>query len=629
MTLIRTNMAFSQLRLIDPRNAIGTLLFTLILSGFSAPRCGATVYQSNGSVANVQALQNAALPGDTITLPAGTFAWTSRLEITKGITLQGQTTITGTPGNPVITDATIIQDNTPRSGSGMGIIRAQITPSQSFRLTGVTFTAGSSTTYASIDGAIQLVSYGSSPCTSMRIDHCHFAGLYQAKDIGISGWIYGVADHNVFNCRPSGSSFYITHASWGGISQVNGNGSWAAYPYYGTEKFFFIEDNAIIGSGTNTTSGGIDCMQGGRYVARHNAFTNARPGGHGTEGGPQRGQRVREVYDNTFYWTITPASMQRSGTSLYHDNVYTGLRGDDVHTHLALFREFGASGVGGGLWGSADGTSPWDINDTEGNGTYVEGHAPFLFDSGTDTSSVQSQGVIQDSTKSWTPNRWVGYSITNTNPAAACFKKGSFVISNTSNTITYSFYSQTDRGPLLIFNAGDTYEIHRVLTQLDQNGRGRGNQVTGAPQPINSVRGWPWWTHEALEPCFSWNNVHTPTNHSLGFASGSPTTIVNREYHNLGAGFFPHDATPLIVSSTYKAALNGVNYVGTFVYPHPLVIAQPPPTTPTPSATACSLLQQRLDRLQRRQQRLKRLHIPHRKLNRRLQRVQLQLQNCL
>jgi hypothetical protein len=554
----------------------------LILSGFLPRLVGATVYQSDGSAEDVQRLHGMASDGDTITLPVGTFSWTSRLNISKGITLRGETTIVGPSSNPTVTDATIIRDNTPKSGSGMGIIRAQITSSQSFRLTGVTFMAGSSTTYTQNNGAIQLVSHDSSPCTSMRIDHCHFAGLYQGKDIGISGWIYGVADHNVLNCRPSSSSFYITDDHWGGISQVNGNGSWADYPYYGTEKFFFIEDNTIIGSGTVPTSGGIDCMLGGRYVARHNAFTNARPGGHGTEGDPQRGQRVREVYDNTFYWTITPASMQRSGTSLYHDNVYAGLEGDGVHTNLALFREIGASGVQGGTWGSADGTSPWDVNDTQGNGTYVEGHPPHLFESGTDTSSVNSKGVVHDSTKNWRPNQWVGYSVTNTNPGAPSYHNGSFITANTANTITYAYYGSGDRGPSLVFKAGDTYEIHRILVQLDQNGRGKGDRVIGASHPRNSTTGTPRWTHQALEPCYSWNNVHIPTNHSLGFGGGGyPTNILNRDYYNLGAGFAA-DTTPPAVSSTYTAALNGVDYVGPFVYPHPLVTATP---TPTPSAT--------------------------------------------
>ncbi|PYM01865.1 MAG: hypothetical protein DMF19_05000, partial [Verrucomicrobia bacterium] len=46
-------------------------------------------------------------------------------------------------------------------------------------------------------------------------------------------------------------------------------------------------------------------------------------------------------------------------------------------------------------------------------------------------------------------------------------------------------------------------------------------------------------------------------------------------FFNLGTGF-PVDSTPSQVSSRYKAALNGVDYTGTFVYPHPLVSGKPP-----------------------------------------------------
>jgi hypothetical protein len=72
---------------------IGTLLFTLSalggLSGLSAPLSGAAVYHSDGSAAKVKALHNAALKGDTITLPAGTFTWSTGVTITKGIKIQG------------------------------------------------------------------------------------------------------------------------------------------------------------------------------------------------------------------------------------------------------------------------------------------------------------------------------------------------------------------------------------------------------------------------------------------------------------------------------------------------------------------------------------------------------------
>jgi hypothetical protein len=55
-----------------------------------ATHCEATVYHSDGSAANVQALHNAALDGDTITLPAGTFTWSIPVTISKAIKIQGE-----------------------------------------------------------------------------------------------------------------------------------------------------------------------------------------------------------------------------------------------------------------------------------------------------------------------------------------------------------------------------------------------------------------------------------------------------------------------------------------------------------------------------------------------------------
>ncbi len=601
---------------------IGPLPFILILSGFFVLRCEATVYLSDGSVASVQALHNAAHDGDTITLPAGIFRWTAGLNITKGVTIQGATTITGAgTANPIINDGTIVLDDTPRSGRSPYILAARMaTSTQSFRLTGITFRPGSITASPLTSGPFRLHSDVENKL--MRVDHCHFDYLYQARCIWVSGWCEGVADHNVMESRTgigSTQAFLIQHHSYGNAGAL-GNGSWADYPRYGTDKFFFIEDNTIeFGAATDTDLGA-------RFVFRHNYTINAIVAGHGTEGGSSRGGRANEVYDNTFNWTQTlhgPSGGQRSGTCLWHDNIVTGTP-SSVAGVICNFTNYRENYVRAHpIWGIADGTSVWDANDTEGNGRFVEGHAPHLFASGSATVSTP-EGTLTDSTKNWTPNQWVGYSIRNTNPASASYGIGCDITSNTSTTITHPNFGGAGH---LIFNSGDTYEIHRVLVMVDQNGRGKGDRVAGDP-PINTTTGMASWNYGALEPCYSWNNVYTPKGHALGFNSVSPTTIASRDYHNLGAGFFAHDATPLIVSLTYKAALNGVNYFGTFVYPHPLVTAQP---TSTASTTACSLLQQRLDRLQRRHQRLKRLHIPHQKLKRRLQRVQLQLQlqHCL
>jgi hypothetical protein len=137
----------------------------------------------------------------------------------------------------------------------------------------------------------------------------------------------------------------------------------------------------------------------------------------------------------------------------------------------------------------------------------------------------------------------------------------------------------------MIFNAGDPYKIHRVLIMMDQNGRGKTDLITGA-RPINTSTRRASWPHSALEPCYSWNNVYAPTGSAMGFNAPArqPTTKENVDFFNLGNGFAP-ETTPAEVSSRYKAALNGVDYTGTFVYPHPLVTGAPPPA---PSATPSS-----------------------------------------
>src|ERR1700756_1321290 len=81
------------------------LLLAFILYSFSVSRSGATIYHSNGTAASVQSIHdNQAQNGDTITLPAGTFVWTTGVSLTKAITLQGQGA-----GTTIIKDA--VQSN--------------------------------------------------------------------------------------------------------------------------------------------------------------------------------------------------------------------------------------------------------------------------------------------------------------------------------------------------------------------------------------------------------------------------------------------------------------------------------------------------------------------------------------
>src|SRR6266576_1772759 len=114
-----------------------------------------------GPDSNGLSFNGAAADGDTVVIPAGTASWTSALFISPGITLQGQTVITGdhtTRPNMTATDYTIIQDDVPRPvNGGVGLITDSVlTPAQSVRITGLTLQYGLSVTSFDTNGIVRL-----------------------------------------------------------------------------------------------------------------------------------------------------------------------------------------------------------------------------------------------------------------------------------------------------------------------------------------------------------------------------------------------------------------------------------------------------------------------------------------
>ena len=155
-----------------------------------------TVWSSDGSEANVQSLETIASDGDEITLPAGTFIWTAGVSLTKGLTISGQTTVTGAgTANCSANDQTIIIDEKLRGTPG-SLLKATIPAGTSFRLTGITFRRGTVNIVGG-DGAIRVNSSGGL-VQSARIDHCHFYHLAWNAMLQVQGWTYGVDDHNLF-----------------------------------------------------------------------------------------------------------------------------------------------------------------------------------------------------------------------------------------------------------------------------------------------------------------------------------------------------------------------------------------------------------------------------------------------
>src|SRR5262249_61708872 len=131
----------------------------------------------------------------------------------------------------------------------------------------------------------------------VRVDHCHWDHLVWEEYLLVNGWIYGVDDHNLFDVGQQSISHIIRQNAWNGSTEDGGHRSWADYPYYGSEKFWFFEDNTIKGIGG--ISGGVDFFQRGRRGGRYKKFFKTQPKRHGTEGWPQRGMRVDEIYKKT------------------------------------------------------------------------------------------------------------------------------------------------------------------------------------------------------------------------------------------------------------------------------------------------------------------------------------------
>jgi len=558
-------------------------VFTFVLAAAGQAKA-ATVEAKSPELGHVQAAIASAREGDTVLVPAGTASWNATLVITKGITLQGATSIDGSLSSPVVSDKTVILDDIPRprrrnpsmeqqqgspqqprafppgAGSFRGkarapsksnaaagpetghmpaIIVARLKATQSFRLTGFTFKYGSSTTFAD-NGGVHLVG----TCPSARIDHCHFDQLYANPFIMTRGQIYGVVDHCVLDERGRALTFQVYHDGWGG--HAHGDGSWADPSYFGSEKFLFIEDNTFRNA-KGYKSNGIDSYGGGRYVARRNYLVDTPIGGHGTEtSGRFRGVRAIEVYNNTYVWNLVdPRGQLRSGTMLAFNNVFTGkIKPDSKSTHLTCYRQFRPFP----FWGGANGNNRLDSNDSHG-----------LYASGKHTGGNGSATLVV-ANAGWRENQWVGYSVTNTTQTVkgrtgAIFHPSSCIKTNTSDTITFR---ASDMGRPMTFNNGDGYAIYKLIAALDQPGRGKGDLLADKDPVMTGS-----WPHQALEPVYAWGNTYNNLQ-QLDVGSRYPTIQENRDFYNQKT---PFDGTVGVgvgkIADRPKTCAQGVAYWAT------------------------------------------------------------------
>lgn len=325
--------------------------------GFATLSQGA-VCHSNGSDASVQACHDAGATGDTITIPAGSFTWSTGVVISKGIILKGMNSTN-----------TIINRGTGFTGALVTL--AGFTSDVPVRVYNLRFNSPVGQFGDLYSVAVTGPWDGTWAMTQVRIDHCYFYG--GQRTLFYKWRVNGVVDHNTFqDCAI--------------IFLYNGDDdpAWtrAGTPAFGTSDAVFFEDNTILMDNTisyvDTLS---DINTGGRCVWRKNTFNLTAFTGtfgslieshgnqdywHGSDTDWLRAGVMNEVYNNTFSWSSAFRIFWfRGGRALVANNKMTGSFGGLV---VAFDEE---EGVGGIITPTR--TGPWPAED-QINNTFIFGN---------------------------------------------------------------------------------------------------------------------------------------------------------------------------------------------------------------------------------------------------------------
>lgn len=547
----------------------------------------------DGSRTEVLAAIALASNGDTVTIPAGTWTWSSQLSLTKAITLQGSGI-----------GQTIIRDGMGSSSSSMFLI--DLVANQNTRIKDIEFNNSNRTNVIVGDFHIRAFGSGSYSATNdsrrIIIENCKFDRI-NATVLKFNA-AYGVVANCIFNLVPGTYAFRL---QTGGNGQLWADKRWSEANDFGSENFLFFETNTVTHDNGHRALTDGDC--GGRFVFRYNTTTHGYVDTHGTESiGRERGIRAVEVYRNTFDDNDGAGGEIvniRSGVALVHNNTATNWTGTPRACNVQMQRTLDSFAP----WGTVDGINVWD-NNTPGNP--IETH----------TVTAWSGLTVTDSSATWDVDEWKGYFIRKTtapnnvpivsvdtvtnqitatahgfttgdsihiynhvgstphiigaytctvidankftigvditvagtggfaNKAGSARNGAAPIVSNTETVITYNS-SFSGASTDMQFNIGDTFEICSVDEIFDQPGRSGGTLISGLlPVP-------PASNDQTTDPIYEWSNT----------ANGSPMHMA--------------DPATAIYSRVF---IQGEHYINDtakpgyseYTYPHPLVSAATP-----------------------------------------------------
>ena len=373
----------------------------------------------------------------TVNIPAGTCHWTTQVTLTV---TSGSTTLSVLGAGSLSTvgggDVTNIVDDYA-SGSPVLQITTGVA-SSNFRMAGLTVKGGTGS--QKYNGVVSFAGFSQ----NFRLDHFHFNPTTYTGTastvIKWVNWIYGVADHNIFD---GASGPTIWYDAYNGIGY--GDGSWADPSGFGSNKFMFFEDNQFNYSGSPGGALMSDCSNGGRFVVRHNTMAGGNGPGidmHPTGGsGRIRGCRAVEIYGNSFSASAGQPTYTvfwyDSGTALVWGNTTTvgfenfialySVRSDNsIYTQTGTPNGWGYCGTAFNGTGSCwDGNNPLSSgyacldNPGRGQGDLLSGNFPNVIDSVTSTCTWPNQASepMYEWSNIWSPWGYGTSTVSNSNPS--------------------------------------------------------------------------------------------------------------------------------------------------------------------------------------------------------------------